>query len=118
MWGWATHYSDLLAAKLRLEVQVKSPSPLFCIPDTGHVPVNILKIYFSARYRCPPLISSTLTQKPHGPWYFIKAELFMLKGIFLLFDMNAVSSGSWNISVICSVPINTSLSQTKICSAL
>lgn len=42
----------------------------------------------------------------------------MLKGIFLLFDIHAVSSGSWDISILCSVSINTSLSQTEICSAL
>lgn len=80
--------------------------------------VNILKICFSARYRCPPFISSTLTQKPHGPWHFIKVELFMLKGIFLLRNTHAVSSGGWNLSVICSVSVSTSLSQTNIPSVL
>lgn len=48
----------------------------------------------------------------------IKTELFLLKCIFLLFGIHALSSSSWSISSVYSVSINSSLLQTKISSGV
>ena len=96
VWGWATHYSHLLAAQLHLEVEGKSTSPPLHMLKTGQVTFEYLEDLFFCQVEMARIVILNPGQK--AAWLlvlllrqnYLRWNAFCF--IFPLFGMHALSS--------------------------